>query len=248
MNFVPAATGPQTGSVTLTDNAFNANNATQVISLSGTGKVPPPEAEVSTNLLQFNTIAFGSTETIPLTITNIGEGALIFSQSINGQSFTIAASNCAAGGLAPGGSCTLQVEFSPVTMGTHDDLLTLLTNGPSNPTVKLKGVASGVGSPIKVLEFGTIAAYTTAVRSLIITNFDVPGTVTIGTAIDGNSFTILTTAENTCLAGVASGQSCTLPVEFLANSVGAHNEQLTLTPSGGAAASAVHLDAIEAAP
>ncbi len=109
-----------------------------------------------------------------------------------------------------------------------------------------KGVASGVGSAIRVLNFGTVRAYRTAVLPLTITNFEVPGTVTIGTAISGNSFRILTTAANTCLVGISAGQSCTLPVEYLANSVGDHNEDLTLTPSGGAAPSRVSLHAVEA--
>jgi len=37
-------------------------------------------------------------------------------------------------------------------------------------------------------------------------------------------------------------------VEYLANSVGAHSELLTLTPSAGVAASVVHLDGIELGP
>lgn len=83
---------------------------------------------------------------------------------------------------------------------------------------------------------------------LTITNVGIAGTVTIGTAISGAAFKILTTTGNTCLAGITSGQSCTLPVEFSPTSLGDHNELLTLAPTGGAAASVIHLDGFEAAP
>ncbi len=247
VTFTPQAAGARNGTVEIVDGSGNVITTT-TISGSGLANVTgSPVAQVSTNLLQFNTAAFGSTPNLPLTVTNIGGGTLIVAPTINGQSFTIAGSTCAAG-LAAGKSCTLQVEFSPVVVGPHNDVLTVLTNGETNSTVQLQGVASGVTSAIRVLNFGTIPADTTSVIPLTITNVGVPGTVTIGTAISGNSFTILTTAQNTCLAGIASGQNCVLPVEYLHTSVGAHNEQLTLTPSGGAAASVIHLDGVEAAP
>ncbi len=247
VTFSPTATGVRNGSVEIVDGSGNVLATATIYGFGLAAVTGSPVAEVSTNLLQFDTVAYGSASTLPLMVTNIGGGTLIVAPSINGQSYIITGSTCTAG-VTNGNNCTLQVEFSPVIVGAHDDLLTVLTNGPANFTVKLEGIASGVGSAIRVLNFGTIPAYTTAVRFLIITNVGVPGTVTIGTAINGNSFTVLNTAANICVAGIAAGQSCTLPVEFLANSVGDHNEQLTLTPSGGAAASVVHLDAVEAAP
>jgi sugar lactone lactonase YvrE len=354
VTFAPTATGLRNGSVEITDGGGNVLATAQIygfgLAAATTGS---PVAELSTNLLQFDPVAFGSTETLPLTVTNTSGGTLIVTPSINGQSYTMASSTCASG-LTANESCMLQVKFSPVKAGPHNNILTLLTNGPSNPAVNLQGVALGVSagtealqfgtiplgttevltvnftntatsgtailgavttspsytilttapntcqagvaagqsctlpiqfSPVVVgphndylnltlsvdgpatafvslngfasgvgtelatpLNFGTLPAYTTAMLPLTITNFGVAGMVTIGTAVNGPSFKILTTADNTCLAGIAAGQSCTLPVEFLANSVGAHNELLTLTPSGGAAASVVHLDAVEAAP
>ena len=80
--------------------------------------------------------------------------------------------------MTPGNSCTLQVEFSPVAVGGHGDILTLSTNGSSNPTVALHGIASGVGTKMETpLEFGTIPFGTTEVLLLTIQNVGVPGTV-----------------------------------------------------------------------
>ncbi len=243
IDFTPQSAAPISATITATDNALNANPATQTISLSGTGLTPaPPQAQVSTTSLQFATIPFGSSpETLSLMVENIGGGTLTIAPSINGPSYTITSSTC-TGGVTAGNSCTLQVQFAPVAVGGHGDILTLTTNGSSNPTVGLHGVASGVGTEMETpLQFGTIPFGTTEVLTLTVTNIGVPGTVTIGTAINGPSYKILTTSQNTCLAGITAGQSCTLPVEFDPATIGTHDDHLTLTPSAGAAPSSVGL-------
>ncbi len=134
------------------------------------------------------------------------------------------------------------VEFSPASIATHYRLLTLQTNGSVNPAVALHGAVIGLsvfggvsGAP---LQFGPVAAGSTEVETLTVTNVGLPGTVTVGTAITvrattrpSTTYTVLTTSENTCLAGIAAGQSCTLPVEFAPVLSGVHDDLLTLTPS-----------------
>jgi len=217
--------------------------------ISGYGVAPtgPPVAQLSSTSLYFDHIAFGNAESLPLTITNLGGGTLTVAPSINGQSYTITDSTCAAG-VTTGNSCTLDVQFSAVIVGYHNDLLTLTTNSSTNPTVTLQGTATGVGSPTRQLIFPTIPYHTSTVIPVTITNVGVSGTVTIGTAISGISFKILTNTQNTCTAGIGAGQSCILPVEFSPTSVGDHNEILYLTPTGGAAPSNIHLDGVESAP
>jgi len=90
------------------------------------------------------------------------------------------------------------------------------------------------------MQFGSVASGSTEVLQLTVTNVGLPGTVTVGTAITVRSttlptttYTVLTTAQNTCLAGIATGQSCTLPIEFAPTSSGSHDDLLTLTPSAG---------------
>ena len=50
-------------------------------------------------------------------------------------------------GVAMGKSCSLQVKFSPVTVGAHGESLALQTNGKTNPTVILNGTANVVVPP-----------------------------------------------------------------------------------------------------
>jgi hypothetical protein len=145
--------------------------------------------------------------------------------------------------VTPGNSCTLVVEYSPVSIGTHDDTLTVATNGGS-PTVGLEGSVVGLsvlgGVSGATLRFGPVSPGDTKMLPLTVTNVGLPGTVQVGTKISGPSYSILTEG-NTCLAGIAEGQSCTLPVQFAPKTSGLHDDLLTLTPFPGAGSTTVWL-------
>ena len=62
----------------------------------------------------------------------------------------------------------------------------------------LPGIAQSVGpTSSSPLQFGTIPFGTTEVILLTITNSGVPGTITLGTWINGPSYKVLTTSQNT---------------------------------------------------
>ncbi len=230
INFVPSANGINTGSVVLANDALNDERARQTIPVSGTGTAPPPGAQVSPNPLEFGAIAFGTTKTLPLTVTNTGGSTLTITPS-NSPGFPIQSSTCAAG-VAAGDSCVLQVQYSPPSFGVHGVFMTLMTNGPTNPVVKLSGETIGVGVTSTVLDFGTIPFGTTETLPLTVTSYGVSGTVPITLSVDGHSFTV-PAAGNTCLNGVASGLSCTLQVQFSPTTVGQHEHTLSVQSSYG---------------
>jgi hypothetical protein len=204
----------------------------------------PPKAQLSTIYLPFGTISFGTTKTLPVTVTNIGGGYLYATGSVHtnsgsdSHSYIVTANNCKS--VTSGNTCTLQVQFSPASIAAHYDLLTVNTNG-GNFSVDLAGKVMGLsvlgGVSGGTLKFGSVASGSTEVETLTVTNVGLPGKVTIGTTIKAGSgagpYTILTTAENTCLAGIAPGQSCTVPIEFAPTTSGTHDDLLTLTPSAG---------------
>ncbi len=205
--------------------------------------LPPsakPVAQTSTAKLQFGSIPFGNTETLSLTVTNVGGGTLTFTTSINAQSYTISSSTCGSGVVA-GASCTLKLKFAPITVGTHNAALYLYTNASTTVEVKLNGVAEGIAPGTSLLSFTSIPSGSSEVMPLTVTNYGVAGTVTLSTSISGTAFTVLTTAQNTCLAGIKSGQSCTLPIQFGPASVSTHINTLTITPSAGTAYPTVEL-------
>jgi hypothetical protein len=248
VDFTPQSIDRFNATITLADNALNVASATQTIAASGTGTSDAPVAQAALGM-PFGLVQFGTYQTLALFVQNIGGGTLTVSPSINGPSYFIQSSNCGAG-VAAGQYCTLQVEFKPVAIGYHADTLTILTNGSLNPNtnqvnpvVSLTGTATGVGVEMETpLQFGTIAVGTTEVLPLTIRNIGVYPSAMVGASVNGPSYKVLTTAQNTCLAGVTQGHTCVLPIEFDPVAVGTHDDILTLTPNLGAAASTVHLD------
>jgi len=237
VTFSPLALGTRNGTVEIVDGAGTVIAATPIYGV-GAGE---PVAQVSISTLQFGQIGFGSTETLPLTVTNVGQGTLILLPSTNAPSYTITGNTCGAG-LTAGMSCTLEVEFSPETIGTNNGLLTLQNNGPTTPTVALDGIANGLNVGTSLLQFGTVPYGSSEVLPLTITNVGLPGTVTVTTTISDPSYTVLITAQNTCAAGISAGQSCTLPVQFTPDSESDHAGALTLTASAEGATTVVGLD------
>ena len=138
---------------------------------------------------------------------------------------------CAAG-VAGGSSCELQIEFSS-TAGEHLDYLTLQTNGGTE-VVKLRGFGKGVGATVNYLPFSTVPANQTETLTVTVLNYGEPGTPTVNFAINGPSFKVV--PGSSCVtAGVASGQTCTVQIEFVPGIAGLHTHTLTITPSEGTA-------------
>jgi len=228
VDFTPQSAGPLTGSLVLTDNSGNAAAATQSISLSGTGAAAM--ANVSPAVLQFGSIPYPGSATLPLTVTNSGDGTLTVNPSSNGRGAIITGNTCGAG-IGGGKSCTLQVEFKPVQLGFNINTLTLQTNGPVNPQVSVRGTATGVGSVNTVLDFGTITGRgNTKTEALTVTNFGVSGNVAVAASTGATTFHVI---SNGCTSGVTSGNSCLIEVEYAPVQPGSQTSYLKLTPSTG---------------
>jgi hypothetical protein len=227
VEFTPQSPGNLTSSLVLTNNSGNATAATQSIDLSGRGL--SAETQVSPASLQFGSVAYPGSATKPLTITNIGTGTLTVNPVSNGPSVFISASTCGAG-ITAGKSCTLQVEFKPATLGSHTNTLTLQTNIGVSPTVPTSGTATGVGVLKPSLSFYVEGRGNTEVLPLTVTNYGVPGSVTVATETGAVQFSVV---SNGCLSGITAGNSCIIQVEYAPVEKGYTFGNLTLIPSTG---------------
>jgi hypothetical protein len=241
VTFAPQGVGTRNGAVEIVDTKGNLLASTPITGL-GLYTADVPQVQVTPSLLQFGTLPYGSSESLPVTITNIGGGTLnVTSLSINAKSFTFSGDTCTTG-VASGQSCTLQVKFNPINIAAFDNTLTIGTNASSSTsTVTLEAIASGITVTGAPLEFGSVPYGAKSVLLLTVGNHWLPGAITIGAATSGPSVTVLNNPQNTCMAGIVSGGTCTLPVQFAPDGVGAHNGILTLTPTGGGAPLSVSL-------
>ncbi|HEY1937258.1 MAG TPA: choice-of-anchor D domain-containing protein [Candidatus Angelobacter sp.] len=220
VTFTPTVTGVQVGSLT-----FNTNSTTPVgpVSLSGSGTVVAPS--FSPTLLVFGAQTIGTTSgsqsvtlnnsnTVPLSLTAIGAGG-DFSQT----------NNCGSS-LPAGGSCTVNVSFTPTGRGTRTTFITATGSFPGIPSVTLSGIGQAVlatVSPASLSFAATPVNSTSAAQTVTFTNAgDLPVAIT-GTVILGDF-----AQTNNCGTSLVVGASCTINVTFTPTARGSRTGTVTL--------------------
>jgi hypothetical protein len=139
VRFTPSAAGPFSATLNITDNA---PGSPQSVTLSGTG-TNPPAVTLSATTLSFPATTVGSTSTLPVVLTNTGLGnltvTLISNSGTNPTDFSHT-SNCGGVSIAPNGTCTIQVTFTPSATGTFSATLNITDNAPGSPqSIALSG-------------------------------------------------------------------------------------------------------------
>jgi len=160
--FTPTAPGPQTGTLTITDNSnYVPGGITQTLNLSGTGAGPVVSLSPASLTFAAQTV---STQSAPqtITLTNTGNGAL--SPLKIGRTGDFAQTNTCGNSVAVGASCTISVTFSPVGAGSQSGTITLTDNAADSPqTIQLSGTgidfAISSSTPSQTVSPGQVANY-----------------------------------------------------------------------------------------
>ena len=184
-HFAPAAAGPLTATVTITDNEADSP---QSIALTGTG-LTPPAVTLSGASLSFGTQQTGTTGASQhVTLTNTGGANLTIAgitvTGPNASSFVFG-SYCPSS-LPPAGSCIIHGHFTPTVTGALSATVTI--------------VASAAGSPQSVALTGT--GTSTAVTTVSVS----PGVLNFGNQVVGRG-------SNSQFATLTNTGSGTLTVE-----------------------------------
>jgi len=93
--------------------------------------------------LNFGSIPVGSTKTLPLGITNTGNRTLVLSPYFKSPSYKISESpaDCMKS-IAPDAVCTLNVQFTALSVGDHTIALTLGGNVAADKVLLLQGIGT----------------------------------------------------------------------------------------------------------
>jgi sugar lactone lactonase YvrE len=159
ISFTPIATGPITGSATLTDNSLNGNPATQTITLSGTGNVQ------QTQTITFNPVP-NQVLGAPLTLSASASSNLTV--SFTSQTPAVCTVSSTTATLVKAGTCTIQASQSGNTV--------YLAAPPVVRSFSVTDFSLTVAPASQ-----TISAGHTAVYSATLTGVDgFSGTVTLG--------------------------------------------------------------------
>ena len=228
-----AQTTSRIGALEITSDA---SSALDFISLLGTA-LPSP-LTLTPLSLNFGSVQVGSTITLPLQIANTGPTAVLFqSISVTDPAYTVTG-NCPAPGsnLSAGGTCILQVSFTPGNTGPLPANLSVVTSlTPEGLLAPLLGVgaATGTGIPSNLvaipasLNFGSIALGASVNRTLTLANTGSTPIANLSLALTGD-YALTAPCP---LSTLAPGAACTITVAFTPTAPGPRTGTITVSSS-----------------
>jgi hypothetical protein len=229
VGFAPANVGSFTATLSFSDDA---SNSPQTLAISGTGVYPA--VSLSASSLAFGNQVVGTrSANQSVVVTNSGSGTLSIGTASVGAPFAIGADACSNSAVAPGSTCTIQVNFAPSVTGPASGSVTIPDDASGSPhTVALSGTgvqARATVSPSS-LSFGSVRVgpgSTGAQQYVTITNSGTADLHLASTALAGNpAFTIGTTCPVTTLA---PGASCKIGIYASPDTIGSRSATLQLS-------------------
>jgi hypothetical protein len=228
--FTPTgATGPFSGSLSITDQA---SNSPQTVALSGTGITT---MTVMPSSLSFGTQTVGTTSASqPVTVKNTGTYSTTISVA---ASMNYGQTNTCGTTLAGGLTCTISVTFSPSTTGSLPGTITITDYATNSPqTVSLSGTGTSAGTVIVTATptsetFAAQTVGTTSAAKIVTVKNTGTASTSLSFAASGDFTAVAggTTPCGTTLAG--SSASCTVSVTFSPTTTGTLTGTLSVTDS-----------------
>ena len=231
--FTPDATATNStlpGTLTLPSNAATALD---FATLLGPSFETPLTASPAN--LTFPPILLGSSAPLTVTVTNITDVPLVLGQPSLQGDFAITGGTCPVPGstLAPGGSCTLILTFTPTAPGTRNGLLSVPTDASTQPlNIPLQGTALAGHLQVSpsTLDFGALNLSSSASQTLTLTDTGTADLTGLSVSLAGPNaadFTYITT----CGPILPMATSCTLQATLTPSITGPRTATLTFASS-----------------
>ena len=225
VTFAPTTPGSRVGLLTLNDNAPGSPHSVPLAG-TGTGSVNP-SLVISPTSLAFGAQLIGTTSAVQrATLTNSGGSPLaISSVSVDGADF--AQTNSCGAPVPSGGTCAIDVTFTPSVVGTRTGKVTIVDNAAGSPhAIGLAG-SGGVGqislSPAS-LDFGNQTVGT----SSSVGSFAIQNTGAVNVTLTGITASGDFDQTNTCGQVLGPSGTCTVTVTFTPTAAGRRNGTITI--------------------
>jgi Abnormal spindle-like microcephaly-assoc'd, ASPM-SPD-2-Hydin len=233
LTFKPAAAGERLATL-----SFDGDDLS--VLLSGTGTAPILGFGPGVTSLPFGSQRIGTTMPHPVVITNDGTASLTVSgATLAGKDATelgIAANGCLGLALAPGSTCTIDVEFSPATVGAKSAELRVVDDAAGSPHI-LPITGTGT-SPVPVLSgssltFAPQAIGTMSESQVVSVGNSGTATLLIGSVKADGANASEFQVSGCAGANVAPGSDCVVNVRFAPTADGARDATLLIADDMG---------------
>jgi hypothetical protein len=233
VTFKPGAAGERLATL-----SFDGDDLS--VLLSGTGTTPILGFGPGVTSIPFGSQRIGTTMPHPVVITNDGTASLTISGATlagnDAAELAIGANGCIGLALAPGSSCTIDVAFSPATVGAKTAELRVVDDAAGSPHI-LPITGTGT-SPVAVLSgssltFAPQAVGTMSESQVVSVGNSGTATLLVGTVnVDGASASEFH-VSGCAGANVAPGSDCVVNVRFAPTADGARDATLLITDDTG---------------
>lgn len=204
-----------------------------VAALSATSNLVP-DASLSADLINFNTVVVNQSSTFPLLITNSGNAVLHMDTFENDDSHFVLSKSFMF--IAPGTSDTLWITFTPTAVTAYSDMLTLTGDDPDTPVFEVPLYGTGLPEPTpqisvtpSYLDFGGIAMNTSKTIKLNIFNAGNGNLRVTGISSSNGAFSIFGSTSFT----LGQGENRNIAVIFSPASAGTYSGNISIQTTSG---------------
>jgi len=238
IRFQPTSSGAKSASLVV--SATPGGSATA--SLSGTG-LSPASITFTPVVYDYGLVATGSTSSKPITITNTGDvDSPTLSVTLSGDitDFSITQDECSGSPLAATGTCTVDVTFSPTSLGARSATLQVAGAPGGSVPASLSGTGANPASlsiSPTTNDFGSVVVGSAQSADFTVTNNGgVPTTTALVVELSSTTTDFSITNDECSGAPLAATASCIVTVRFQPTSAGARSATLQVTGNPGGSA------------
>ena len=219
---------PTGAPIVVTDLNGDGIDDALVASEGGSLFLSAPMAVVTPSLLNFGTVATGTTSgSLAITVTNSGNSPLQVTGAVTNTPFSISGPVCSSA-LVRLANCEIPVVFAPATSGQQHGEVAIQQSVPNaKPVVLVTGMAvtpSLTFTPASLSFNGQAIGSTSAAQTVTITNTSSVG-VAIASVTANGPFAI----TSQCATSLAAAASCSVAVTFTPTTVGQQTGSITLS-------------------
>ena len=248
LTFTPTATGQRTTTLQITDSASGSPQSVPIVGSAGV-----PEFYSTVSQLVYGPQTDGvSSSPGAFSIYNEGASAMNLSgitlTGANASDFTITLNNCGSS-IAVNGGCTVEVTFTPSTVGVESAAVQVTDNAPGSPhIINLSGIGQAATSNALLLTatditFNPQVVNTTSNNGAVsIYNEGTAAITFTGITITGPNASDFGITFNNCGSSLApNGSGCTVEAAFTPTAAGTRTASIQIASSANGSPQTVSL-------